>query len=100
MRAASGVAVETRPPQGLLGGMLGLPTTDWREDGAAARLEWIEEAREIGEVKHVFTHFELRLNVLIVESEGALPDGYELRDADSVAGALPSVFRKALKLAS
>jgi len=100
VRGASGVAVETRPPQGLLGGMLGLPTTDWREDGKAVRVEWIEGAKEIGEVKHVFTHFELRLRVLTVESEGALPDGYELRDPVSVIDALPSVFRKALKLAS
>jgi len=100
VRGASGVAVETRPPQGLLGGMLGLPTTDWREDGSVSRLEWIRDAQEIGEVKHVFTHFELRLKVVTVEGEGLVPTDYEFRDEEGVASALPSVFKKALKLAS
>ena len=93
------VLVERRPETGLLGGMLGLPTTDWRETGAGKRPAWIgSRAETIGEVRHVFTHFELRLDVVRADI-GQAPAGFEWAPVKTVETALPSVFRKALKLA-
>ena len=62
------VALVQRPPRGLLGGMLGLPTTDWRSAPFSAR-EALHQApasadwRNLGGVEHVFTHFALTLEV-------------------------------------
>ncbi|HLZ82122.1 MAG TPA: A/G-specific adenine glycosylase [Caulobacteraceae bacterium] len=100
------VALALRPPKGLLGGMLGLPTTPWRAapwtDGEA--FAYAPEAgswRAIGAVRHVFTHFSLDLRVLTAPA---------LRAADGRGGPLvwkarasaasdtPSLFRKALAL--
>jgi A/G-specific adenine glycosylase len=90
------VALIRRPPKGLLGGMLGLPTSEWR--GAAlseaealaaapAKATW----RSAGEVEHVFTHFSLSLRVM--RAEGDADDVIWTRDL----GALPSVFLKAAR---
>jgi A/G-specific adenine glycosylase len=92
------VALIRRPPKGLLGGMLALPSTDWRAArwsepevvaAAPARAPW----RPAGEVDHGFTHFTLTLSVYRAEGEmaGAVwtpPGGL---------GALPSVFLKAAR---
>ena len=100
LRGARGVAVVRRPPRGLLGGMLGLPTTEWtaEEPGPAevsacapADLSW----REAGGVEHVFTHFSLTLRVLAGEGEAP---GVEWLDETAV-GDLPSVFLKAVRRA-
>ena len=91
------VAVVTRPPKGLLGGMLGLPTSDWRSTpwsdveavaAAPAPADW----KPAGEIDHVFTHFALTLRVF--RAEGGM-------EAEWVSGrgleALPSVFLKAAR---
>jgi A/G-specific adenine glycosylase len=100
LRNGDGVAVVRRPPRGLLGGMLGLPTTDWTPSGpdseaiaaaAPARLDW----REAGAVDHVFTHFSLELRVLA--GEGPAND-VEWLSVDAL-GDLPSVFLKAARRA-
>ncbi|MFK7942802.1 MAG: A/G-specific adenine glycosylase [Paracoccaceae bacterium] len=88
-----------RPDKGLLGGMLGLPTTAWdsRSDApdgdAPLRAKW----EKIGAVKHTFTHFHL---VLTVESASVkrLPEGAAM-DAEQADNAMPTVFAKALRLA-
>jgi A/G-specific adenine glycosylase len=100
LRQAGRIAVVRRPPRGLLGGMLGLPSTDWTEAGpdpaaiaaaAPAALAW----RDAGAVEHVFTHFSLTLSVL--SAEGGAP-GLEWL-LESYAGDLPSVFLKAVRRA-
>ncbi|MEQ8559061.1 MAG: A/G-specific adenine glycosylase [Henriciella sp.] len=93
------VLVERRPDSGLLGGMLALPTTEWSESGAGGRPEWAKEkGDEIGEVRHVFTHFELRLTVVCLDLEDT-PEGFEWMRVSKAGDAFPSVFKKALKLA-
>jgi A/G-specific adenine glycosylase len=86
------VALVRRPPQGLLGGMLGLPTTDW----SAAPLSYDEvvaaapvpaQWREAARVEHVFTHFALTLTVLRAEADAGLPSVF-LKAARAGAGAL------------
>jgi A/G-specific adenine glycosylase len=92
------VALVRRPPKGLLGGMLALPTSDWRAAGwddaealavAPAAADW----RAVGEVEHVFTHFSLTLRLLRAEgdAEGLIWTPCAGLDA------LPSVFLKAAR---
>ncbi|MDB5468562.1 MAG: mutY [Caulobacter sp.] len=91
------VALVRRPDKGLLGGMLGLPTSDWTVapptvlQGAPADVVW----REAGEIEHVFTHFSLTLRVLWAEGEAADVVWTPMKGLD----ALPSVFLKAARQA-
>lgn len=94
------VLTERRAEKGLLGGMRGLPTSDWREASPAERLAWVPQSADpIGKVKHVFTHFELHLDVILLD-DAVQPDGFDWTPRSKAADALPSVFKKALKLAS
>jgi A/G-specific adenine glycosylase len=92
------VALVRRPPKGLLGGMLALPTTEWR----AARFDDAEAIRHapadapwrgVGEVEHGFTHFTLTLRLLRAEGDAEGVIWSPRRDLD----ALPSVFLKAVR---
>jgi len=92
------VALVRRPPKGLLGGMLALPTTDWRavrwsEAEALAAAPAPAPWRGVGEVDHVFTHFSLTLHLLRAEGDAAGVIWSPRRDLD----ALPSVFLKAAR---
>jgi len=97
------VALVRRPPKGLLGGMLALPTTDWRAqrwaDDEAIRAAPADAAwRGVGEVEHGFTHFTLTLKLLRAEGDAASTGENAViwsprRDLD----ALPSVFLKAAR---
>ena len=83
-----------RPDKGLLGGMLGLPTTDWSGDPdrtPPVQADW----RDAGSVEHVFTHFALTLEVRTAAGDGDL---VWMRVEDALK-ALPTVFRKALERA-
>jgi A/G-specific adenine glycosylase len=92
------VALVRRPPKGLLGGMLALPTSDWRAARwadaealaqAPAKADW----RAAGEVDHGFTHFTLTLQLLRAEGEARDVIWSSRRDL----AALPSVFLKAAR---
>lgn len=96
-RRGAKVWLVRRPDKGLLGGMAGLPTSDWgaaRLDEASA-LKYAPVAAvwdKVGEVRHVFTHFALTLDVYAAR---AAPKGEGWwGDAD----ALPTVFRKAVEV--
>jgi A/G-specific adenine glycosylase len=84
----------------LLGGMLALPTTDWRakpwtdaEVRAVAPLSgsWIDA----GAIDHVFTHFSLDLAVRRIEASAL--DG-AIWTPRAGLDAMPSVFLKAARL--
>jgi len=92
------VALVRRPPKGLLGGMLALPTSDWRAArwsqaealaAAPAAADW----RAAGEVEHGFTHFTLTLQ--LYRAEGAMPEAVWTPRGE--LGVLPSVFLKAAR---
>lgn len=99
---AGKLLLERRPDSGLLGGMLGLPGSDWAESkvskksakktGAPIDTAWSDR----GEVVHVFTHFSLTLQVWQAEAQSPPPKGHWV-EIKSVNG-LPSVFAKAVKL--
>ena len=97
------VALAPRPPRGLLGGMLGLPTSEWRGAPPSA-VQAAQEARaagdwrSVGAVEHVFTHFALSLEVLRSDG-GALPPDARWTPVETALKVLPSVFGKALRAA-
>ncbi len=92
------VALVRRPPKGLLGGMLALPTSDWRatrwsDSEATAAAPAAADWRRVGEVEHGFTHFTLTLQLLRAEGDAADVIWSPRHDLE----ALPSVFLKAAR---
>ena len=94
LRNADGhVALVRRPEKGLLGGMLGLPTSDWSATLAEAAPPAPATWRDAGAIEHVFTHFALTLEVRA--GEGAGP--FVWTPVEQALASLPTVFRKALE---
>ncbi len=109
-RSDGDVLLRRRPQKGLLGGMMEVPGTPWR-DSPWSEAEALSHAplpaawdRLPGQVTHVFTHFRLTLEVW----QAGSPDGAALRDAMDAGRwvaheglgeeALPSVMRKVVRL--
>lgn len=101
------VLLHRRPPKGLLGGMVGLPTSEWVEAGAPdpAVPEFLRglelERLENAQVRHVFTHFSLSLSVYRgkVTSTFSFQADYFLWDtACEGSPGFPSVFQKVAKI--
>ncbi|MBO1079276.1 A/G-specific adenine glycosylase [Roseomonas sp. 573] len=96
-----------RPPTGLLGGMLELPGTPWRETPWTdaeippfAPLPGLDWRALDGEAKHGFTHFELHMALRVATA----PPGANLRDGEwmtlaAARAALPGTMQKLLDLA-
>jgi A/G-specific adenine glycosylase len=93
------VWLERRPAKGLLGGMRGLPTSDWRAEPSADPVppvagSWTGLAEP---VVHVFTHFALTLRVHVARVERDCMAGREgewwPRHSLAAAG-LPTLFGK------
>lgn len=106
IRADGAVLVRKRPPKGLLGGMLEVPTTEWVVNGAIPGAGIGAPVRGVwagaGTVRHVFTHFPLELGVYVarVANGSTAPDGMTWLAADAVASAaFPTLFRKVLAAA-
>ncbi len=104
LRDQDRVGLVQRPSRGLLGGMLGLPTTDWRA-APWSRPEALACApapgpwRLLGGVQHAFTHFPLELEVYV--ARGGVRPGLDLTwtPLTEAIAATPTVFAKALRLA-
>ncbi|WP_375247186.1 A/G-specific adenine glycosylase [Planktomarina temperata] len=99
-RSDGAVLLEQRPERGLLGGMLGWPGSEWRETLPDAippiQADWIEAP---GEVRHTFTHFHLRLRVMVAQVDAQQTNqtftaAENFRPAD-----LPTVMRKIWSMA-
>lgn len=100
-RADGALLLETRPAQGLLGGMLGWPCTEWSEGDPRPAPPLEARWRDPGlEVRHTFTHFRLRLGLRLATvaagarpTRGAFVDPAQFRPSD-----LPTLMRKAFDL--
>lgn len=98
------VLLVRRPESGLLGGMLALPTGDWTAEPpdaasikAAAPLPAHWQGLE-GEVRHVFTHFELHLTVQAAAIRLGDPRlGHWTDPARLDEAGLPTLFAKAAR---
>jgi A/G-specific adenine glycosylase len=64
-RADGAILLERRADKGLLGGTLGFPGSGW--DGSSAQAPAQAAWKEMGFVRHTFTHFHLDLTVLTAE---------------------------------
>jgi A/G-specific adenine glycosylase len=91
-----------RPPTGLLGGMMMPPTSAWTEErpddpleGAPGDFAW----EHVGEIRHVFTHFALKLDVWRAIAPARVRTPGEWLTTDDALASLPTVGRKAVALA-
>lgn len=86
---------EKRPEKGLLGGMIGIPGSDWTE-----KKDIQKNQIENFQINHTFTHFRLSLNGITFNEEeiNYINDKhfwYDPIDYDKLG--LPTVFKKAMK---
>ena len=98
------VLLRRRPDRGLLGGMMGFPTTPWREttwSPAQARRQAPLKSRwrQLGQVAHGFTHFRLELTVLAGTCPNADLEGLWCPPVELDHHALPTLMKKVAKLA-
>ncbi|HCP81750.1 MAG TPA: A/G-specific adenine glycosylase [Octadecabacter sp.] len=101
-RADGAWLLETRPEKGLLGGMLGWPTTEWGDDPMDASPHSTDWAELNEHARHTFTHFHLILRVQTAWLPiDAAPSRGHFIPADAFdTTALPTVMQKAYTLAA
>jgi A/G-specific adenine glycosylase len=96
-RADGAWLLERRPDKGLLGGTLGWPGSDWSDDPSPSPpmdANWTE----MGEVRHTFTHFHLRLRIFAA-SVGQTATGAFVSAKEFNPAHLPTLMRKAHSVA-
>ena len=95
MRTDGHVLLETRPPNGLLGGMRGLVGSGWAETPAVFSPPFSADwQRHNDGIRHVFTHFNLELTVFAATVGMVSPSAGTFGPPVSPQS-LPSVMRKA-----
>lgn len=104
LRCGDQIVIERRQDNRMLGGMPGLPTTDWDKGGKGFSLSphLRKRLRKTGVIHHTFTHFDLSLEVLegdVVPAD--LPQAQDwkfmpLSDIDNAG--FPTLFSKVVKL--
>ena len=88
-REDGAILLRKRPPKGLLGGMMEVPTTPWEEKKK-------EEKKQGPIVHHTFTHFKLEVAIHHL-SEISEFEGIWVAPQDLKNYALPTVMKKILK---
>ncbi len=99
---AGRVLLRRRPENGLLGGMMEVPSGPWVEEGPPPEAPPVDGAWEsLGAVaRHGFTHFILELDVRTGRSAAAPPEGCVWAPIDALDGyALPTAMKKVVRLA-
>ena len=92
-RLDGAILLEKRPDQGLLGGMVGFPSTPWSPEAPSAPLNQLLP----GEVTHTFTHFTLKLQVLISQNPPPIEYPLWVPPDQFHTLALPTVMKKIAK---
>ncbi len=99
------VLLHRRPSKGMLGGMVGLPTSDWIE--GRRKPEHLDVVRNLKlktmkqNIHHSFTHFDLKLSIQtsIYEGKDVSNDAYFWCHRDKLEDTgFPTLFGKAVKL--
>jgi A/G-specific adenine glycosylase len=97
------ILLERRPEEGLLGGMMQPPMTEWGEAfpavdvairSAPVSADWIKRT---GMVRHIFTHFELEMEVYAATVARRRNDQRWVERSELPKVALPTVMRKILE---
>jgi A/G-specific adenine glycosylase len=96
-RHGTSLLLEERPAKGLLGGTLAFPSTGW--DGNDMPPPGPADWRDMGEVRHVFTHFNLSLRVMVGTLRGNPERGHLVPLDDLDRNALPGLMRKVWDMA-
>lgn len=96
-RHGDAVVFEERPAKGLLGGTLAFPSAHW--DGRDLPPPGVAAWREIGHVRHVFTHFTLSLQVLMGDLDAAPDRGHLVPLGQIDRETLPGLMRKVWDMA-
>ncbi len=106
LRDAQGrVLLRRRAEKGLLGGMTELPGTPWHDHeswnagDAFAHAPMQAAWQHAGSIRHVFTHFELTLDVYVADAIRINAEGFLCDEAALSAEALPSVMMKCIQRA-
>lgn len=92
------VLIHNRPPKGLLGGMVGLPTSIWTPE-LPDHSDFIDALETLTgpPIHHVFTHFALDLVPWHAKVSGILPQEYVwVQERTLHSENMPSLFGKAL----
>jgi A/G-specific adenine glycosylase len=106
VRDDGAVLLRRRPEQGLLGGMMEVPSTDWDEgplpEVASALgqspVEIADPSVLPGQVRHGFTHFRLELVVAAARANAAAPPGCVWCLPDAFGDyALPTLMKKVVR---
>jgi A/G-specific adenine glycosylase len=97
--SAGNVLLRRRPASGLLGGMVELPGTLWREVNwpeaeAMRHAPMAADWQPAGQVQHGFTHFQLTIDLFAARVTTIEGDGFVYPLARLHEVALPSVMRK------
>ena len=114
MRPDGTVCLERRQEKGLLGGMAGVPHSDWQEALLPLEKDMARFApfnahwQKAGVAKHVFTHFVLEMEVYVARvsyadkpSRGVGERSLFWHEWDGLGAAgLPTVFKKAVNAAA
>ena len=96
-RHGDAVVFEERPAKGLLGGTLAFPSAHW--DGRDLPPPGVAAWREIGHVRHVFTHFTLSLQVVVGDLDAAPDRGHLVPLGQIHRETLPGLMRKVWDMA-
>jgi len=98
------VLLRRRPPKGLLGGMMEVPSSDWRDgpadpDAALSEAPLAADWHSLpGVVRHTFTHFHLELTVLAAKVDAPPEAAGTWWPVDRLAEqALPTVMKKVVR---
>jgi A/G-specific adenine glycosylase len=92
------VFLRQRGPKGMLAKMTETPGSEWSDTETSVTFPFVGDWREVGEVNHTFTHFHLTLTVWSITADTPLDEGWWAEEAMLDREALPSLFRKVLKV--
>jgi len=106
------VLIHKRPEKGLLGGMMALPTSEWKNDIKYAAVDTLSFLSDSflsdnvvedykAHIEHVFTHFHLTLYLqkAVISDCKEIPPSYKWLCVEEVsASGMPTVFQKARDL--